>query len=707
MAHEHAIGIEESPMKRMVFQIFAALIVTVATLVSPAFAQAFDLSADNSDSVAIIIGNKDYKRTVPVDFAQNDAAAMRDFLVGKMGFRDTNVFVLQNATLNEFNQMFGTEKNPQSGQLWRAAKQGRSNIFVYYSGHGVPDLASKQPFLLPADGDPNTGESGYLLDTLYRNLELVKQKVGADRQVIVMIDACFTGETGRKGESLLAVSAPGFTPALPKTGDGIVKLLATSASTPANWDEDNQLGLFTSRFLLASAGLAADDKGLISWRDLAGFVREDVQQTAQRQSGRAQMPEIDDAAIRFKANGPVALVERGYGMARDEANWNRAKAENSVSAFEDYIARCGTSCGYKDQAISALAGFRNAGEAESDAEAWKALSADGKYQDYLDQCGAVCAYREIAENYLAQNDPNRDRRVRLCDKLAAGPYDADRPKDVKRVCGAKIDTKAAIKACTEAVKAFPKLGRVAYQLGRTQDFGGDYKAAFEAYSQAKDLGSIAAINNLATLYEYGQGTKKDLKKAAQLYRSGADQGGPTAMSNLARFLEYGLAGKKNVPEAAQWYKKCSDAGDPFCSTKYANMVMSQVPGAKGDGLQSILAISRAADQGETMAMVALATIVDLGFGNSLNNAKPAVEYLQLALKRGERGAIAVAVPAVFTKLKPKTRKGLQDYLAKQGAYDGAIDGELNPGFVKALKAFAIQEQKKTPDDFFEESEACD
>lgn len=37
----------------------------------------------------------------------------------------------------------------------------------------------------------------------------VKQKVGGERQVIVMLDACFTGETGRKGEALLAVSAPG------------------------------------------------------------------------------------------------------------------------------------------------------------------------------------------------------------------------------------------------------------------------------------------------------------------------------------------------------------------------------------------------------------------------------------------------------------------------------------------------------------------
>ena len=77
----------------------------------------------------------------------------------------------------------------QGGRLWRNVVEGRSNVFVYYSGHGVPDLVSRQPFLLPHDGDPNFAESGYPLETLYRNLELVKQKIGATRQVVVMVDA--------------------------------------------------------------------------------------------------------------------------------------------------------------------------------------------------------------------------------------------------------------------------------------------------------------------------------------------------------------------------------------------------------------------------------------------------------------------------------------------------------------------------------------
>jgi hypothetical protein len=237
--------------------IFVTLILCAwfSWLVQPAVAQNVRLFEDNADSIAVVIGNKNYRQTVSVDFARNDANAMHDFLTRSLGFRDNNIFVIEDATLGNFIQWFGTEQRPH-GRLWQAAKEGRSNVFVYFSGHGVPDLQTHQPFLLPNDGYPNQAESGFLLDTLYRNLEEVKRKVGPTRQVIVMIDACFTGETGRKGESLLTISAPGFVPARPRTGSGIVKLLATSAASPANWDQEDKLGLFTSRFLLGAAGLA-------------------------------------------------------------------------------------------------------------------------------------------------------------------------------------------------------------------------------------------------------------------------------------------------------------------------------------------------------------------------------------------------------------------------------------------------------------------
>ena len=220
----------------------AALLLCLLMVPLPAAAQGAAVLGSSPESIAVVVGNKVYRRTVPVDFAGNDADAMRDYLVRSLGFREQNVVVLKDAGLNELVDWFGSEADPQ-GSLWSKVQARRSDVFVYYSGHGVPDLKTRQPFLLPSDGNPDRASSGYPVETLYRNLELIKQKVGPERQVIVMLDACFTGETGRAdGKGLLAVSAPGLVPTKPRTGAGVVKLVATSGSAPANWDSETKLG---------------------------------------------------------------------------------------------------------------------------------------------------------------------------------------------------------------------------------------------------------------------------------------------------------------------------------------------------------------------------------------------------------------------------------------------------------------------------------
>ena len=384
-----------------------SLFALVFALVAPASAEPSRALDDNADSIAIVVGNRNYKQTTTVDYAHNDAAAIRDYLVRGLRFRDDNVFVLQDATLNELNQVFGSEANPQGGRLWRSVVAGRSNVFVYYSGHGAPDMRTRQSFLLPHDGDPNFSESGYALETLYRNLELVKQKVGAERQVVVMVDACFTGETGRKGENMLAVSAPGFSPARPKSGAGVVRLAATSGATPANWDDSAKLGLFTSRFLMGAAGLAAPEGGdarRLSWADLQSYVTREVRATARREVGREQAPEIDMASLSLPLVEPAPAIRRAFDLERDEAAWRVAELDGSRDALERYVAQCTGPCAYRDQAMDRLMKRKRAVEATADDDSWRRLSAEGKYQDYLNGCGKVCAYRRLALGYLGKDE---------------------------------------------------------------------------------------------------------------------------------------------------------------------------------------------------------------------------------------------------------------------------------------------------------------
>ncbi|WP_407529485.1 caspase family protein [Methylobacterium oryzisoli] len=653
-----------------------------------------EIFADNAESVAVVIGNRSYKQTVPVDFAHNDADAIRDYLIQRLGYRDTNVFVLKDATLNEFNQVFGTERNPQSGRLWRSVREGRSNVFVYYSGHGVPDLATRQPFLLPEDGNPNQGESGYLLETLYRNLDLVKRKIGPERQLVVMVDACFTGETGRKGESLLAVSAPGFAPARPKTGGGIVRLVATSGATPANWDEANRLGLMTSRFLMGVSGLAdakdgtGDGDGQVAWPELKRYLRQEVEAAARRASGREQIPEVDDAPIMLKAALPIPAVAKGVAAIRDEAAWRRAEALGTREGFEAYIGSCGETCTYREQAMERLFAGRRRDAAAIDQENWARLGPEKKYQAYLESCREVCAYRDLAVAYPGGSDPSGDPRVKRCDALAAGTDDPDRPPEVAGVKLGRIEAAAAIEACRTASAAHPKLRRLSYQLGRAYDRADRYKEAFAAYSQAAKDGSISAMNNLATLYENGQGVKRQQGEALRLYRQAGEGGNVVALANAARMLEYGNGIPKNEAEAVALYKRAAEGGDVPSISKLVPHYATGAYGFPRDLRKGFDLFRQAADRGDPVAMATMATLIDNGFGRYFPGVS-ASDMVLRALKRGELGAASVsATDTAAQKLRPETIRTVQRAVKEADYYSGALDGRFNPVFVRALDQYA-------------------
>jgi len=65
-------------------------------------------ATQNKDAVAVIIGNKDYVGSVPdVDFAHNDAEAMKRFVVEVLGFREGNIIDLRDATQAQVLFTFG------------------------------------------------------------------------------------------------------------------------------------------------------------------------------------------------------------------------------------------------------------------------------------------------------------------------------------------------------------------------------------------------------------------------------------------------------------------------------------------------------------------------------------------------------------------------------------------------------------------------
>jgi hypothetical protein len=171
-----AFQIESAPCQRQrsattIGRIAAGHIVVRTAL---AFLIVFSVSAhataENIDGVAVIIGNRSYGEGVPaVEFAHNDADAMKEFAIDVLGYRKGNIIDLRDATQAELFSAFGNEKS-HKGKVWRLVRPNESDVVVFYSGHGVPGLTDRRGYLLPVNADPHAPElNGYPIDVLYQN----------------------------------------------------------------------------------------------------------------------------------------------------------------------------------------------------------------------------------------------------------------------------------------------------------------------------------------------------------------------------------------------------------------------------------------------------------------------------------------------------------------------------------------------------------
>ncbi|NTV45396.1 MAG: caspase family protein [Chlorobiales bacterium] len=247
--------------------------------------------ASNPDAVAIVIGNRNYfKADVPaVEFAQSDAQTMKLYLMKVLGYREGNILFYENATLADFNAAFGKDKEHFKGKLYNYVKPGKSDVFVYYSGHGAPDVDSKAGYFVPADCDPSlVSQNGYPLETLYHNLSKVPAK-----SMSVVIDACFSGASG--GGMVIKNASPLFNqvknPMLSLQNTTV--FTSSSGDQVSSWYPEAKHSLFTYYFLKGMKGEAdANKDGSLTAKEMEDYLKENVPYMARRLYGRDQTPQI-------------------------------------------------------------------------------------------------------------------------------------------------------------------------------------------------------------------------------------------------------------------------------------------------------------------------------------------------------------------------------------------------------------------------------
>lgn len=366
---------------------------------------------DNSDSIAVVIGNRKYtESTVEVKYAHNDADAMKLWLISALGFREQNIIVLKDTTLAGLRSVFGREDDTP-GRLLGRVKRDRSNVFVFYSGHGAPDVSDgkatdRAAYLIPVDVSPERASDGYSLDLLTRNLDRVREAIGPNRWLVVMLDACFTGNSA--GGAIVQVSG-GLAPRALDAMNGIVKVTATSRDQVASWDDSLQLGLLTGRFLVGASGESderdAPDKrdGLISWSGLGRYVTAQVSRLSRERYQREQDPEFAAAEIAFK---PVVVpqIAAEIGGARDASAWQRAEQMQTWQGFDEYLAQCSRlklPCRYQNEAFKRSSELKQREDALRDSQLWEQMRISMNYAGYLRECERQqtgCRFRDAAQS---------------------------------------------------------------------------------------------------------------------------------------------------------------------------------------------------------------------------------------------------------------------------------------------------------------------
>lgn len=208
------------------------------------------------NSVALVIGNKNYKWGIPaVEYALNDAFSVKEFLIQHQGYKAGNVLVLENATLSDLKVVLGD--GAVKGRLHDIVKPGTTELFVYFSGHGAPGVNNGESFLLPVDANPDKLEL-----TAIRLSQFIETIASLNPiKTTFAVDACFSGATNGgeniiKGASSLAIKLKPVAQQRPNQ----VILTASGDNEVASWYDDKRHGLFTYYLLKGLSGSADTDE---------------------------------------------------------------------------------------------------------------------------------------------------------------------------------------------------------------------------------------------------------------------------------------------------------------------------------------------------------------------------------------------------------------------------------------------------------------
>jgi len=240
-------------------------------LVSIHFIFAIDLKNEDvyDDSWALIVGINDYEHVRGLNYAVEDALAMKNMLISDFGFKRNNVRVLTNS------EATGSNIKKELHSLVKSVGENDRVVF-YFAGHGETETlgieGGDMGFLIPADGD---ADDLYLtaipMDELKRISNWSKAK-----HMLFLVDACYGGLAAMNTRSLSSKS-DGY---LDKITEDISRQIITAGGKEEQVLEKDEWehSAFTKNLLSGLKEKRADynNDGIITGAEIGMYVQEKV-----------------------------------------------------------------------------------------------------------------------------------------------------------------------------------------------------------------------------------------------------------------------------------------------------------------------------------------------------------------------------------------------------------------------------------------------
>ena len=266
----------------------------LASSAGPKFAELNPVNRDaqrNDDAVALLVGIADYERTkARAAYADEDAKFFYDYATLKLGVPEDNILELMNENADLVELKIATKN-----WLKRMVRGGKSDIYIFFAGHGMASDDGKNMYLLPYDGAPELlKESAISRNELFADI-----KAADPRSVTVFFDTCYSGQS--RGEDMLIAARPVLIKTIKKDiPDNFTLFSAAAGDQTAKPLEEVKHGMFSYFLMKGMEGEA--DKNQDN-KITAGELHEYVKKNVMRQSSGSQTPELqgdmDKVLVRF------------------------------------------------------------------------------------------------------------------------------------------------------------------------------------------------------------------------------------------------------------------------------------------------------------------------------------------------------------------------------------------------------------------------